>query len=489
MQNNVEEEDDDEEARGAIMDVCRRIARNDATLTTQGCNMTVWPQETNTRLQWNVSDITLLGQSLVDNTHLEWLTVDMSFESQRLIHAEKALSKGLAQSRVETLGLVRPSLRLQKLLLDGSHHNNQTEEDAGLPLSLKSLDLFCARINTRLLAKRLLLHSPLSSDQLHKCYQLASLTLANCSLDNMDMLTLSLALADNRWLLSLQLDNNGIGDIGLLYFCQHWKNDSPLEEVNLGQNKIGTRGALHLLQVSDQHPSMQTLGLGGNNQVGSQGLEQIAHLLRQSRLCTLKVNNCVPVLPRSSNVSSKEDIAPDLADALVNALRHNTTLDTLDIGGNNLGARGAKRIMQATADHPTLQRLSLGNDETIGFTGLYQIALQLHHTRLTALRLEGIVSSWPMHDKKARQAGQALLKGVLHNETLTFLHCPELPQLWLAPIKFHTNLNATCRPLLSHEAITAAVWPRILAYLHRHGKLGQMYFCLREQPWLIHPRM
>jgi hypothetical protein len=61
--------------------------------------------------------------------------------------------------------------------------------------------------------------------------RLTRLSLRNCNVDDMDMLTLPLGLAYNNSLLELRLDHNSITTMGILYFCQYWSDDSPLQEV------------------------------------------------------------------------------------------------------------------------------------------------------------------------------------------------------------------------------------------------------------------
>jgi hypothetical protein len=474
------------DARGYFHAICYRIACDDATLVNMETDQYYKAiRSTEPNHAWTELDLITLGTALVGNTQLKSLHLsfpnNVNCTSDRAV---KTIRQGMAQSQVQSLEMIRPSFQLQQCLCEG----------------VKSLTTFQmltfsdTQINIREIAKLLRPNvmpssSPSSQPLQQQQCQLTRLTLTSCDLCDFDVLTLSLALADNPWLLSLKLENNGIGDVGILYFCQHWKDESPLYEIKLGHNKISASGALHLLRATDQHPAIQTIGLARNYQIGVDGLCEIAQLLPHIRLHCLEVNHCIPstttTTRRSSSKSSSSSTHDDtleMAHAWANNLRQTTTLRTLHFGGNNLGPRGVQLIMQAIASNPTLQRLSFAEDETIGYAGLCHIGRQLPHTRLTALRLDGIIP-WRLTNKGACQAGDALLKGVLNNETLTIFHCPDLHHRWLIPITFHTKLNAACRPLFRQAS--QAVWPQILAYFDRHDRRGHAYFCLKEQPWLI----
>jgi hypothetical protein len=158
----------------------------------------------------------------------------------------------------------------------------------------------------------------------------------------------------------------------------------------------------------------------------------------------------------------------------------------LCIGANNFGSLGAKLIMLAVAAHPKLSQLSIAFDQSIGLKGLKHIGNILPNTRLTALQVDDAITPWPRPQTKlAMEAGQALLQGVQNCPHLLIFAYDALAPMWLAPIQLFLNLNASCRPLFSSEIITSGVWPHVLARYGSLGKNNHLYFCLREQPWLI----
>jgi hypothetical protein len=493
MESNETEEGDDEATREEFMDVCFQIARNDAEVD----NFNHWlEQRIHSRFKLDATDIMLLGKSLAGNTHVRLLSVDMTSAycgNKHVQDAEDALSKGLAESRVEVLGLGRPSRRLQKLLLDSSEKYIDNGGGGRVPCVLMSLEMFDTSVDTRRLSQRLLQIIPVSPSSLHNNIGnqhhgqllLAHLILGHCKLDDTDMLTISLALVGNCSLFTLRLPHNRITNIGIMYFCENWTSDSQINEMDVSWNKFDKKGAVLLLQATTQHPALTTLMMNCNEMIGHEGIalmgEQFPHLL----LTHLEMYKSIETSPWNIQHSAACHRA---ALALANGIRGNTTLVTLHIGANNLGSRGAKLIMQAVAAHqPAMQRFSLGFDQSVGLKGLKHIGNELPNTKLEGLQLCGIVGLWPNPQTKlAREAGQALLHGVQNNPYLTRFTFMSLDTMWMTPIEVLLDLNKTCRPLFSDsEAATPAVWPLILAYFAGQGKMSHLYFCLREQPWLM----
>jgi hypothetical protein len=158
----------------------------------------------------------------------------------------------------------------------------------------------------------------------------------------------------------------------------------------------------------------------------------------------------------------------------------------LYIAADNLGLLGAKLIMQAVAVHLKMQQLLLACDQSIGLKGLKHIGNELPNTRLTTLQLDTVATPWPNPQTKlAREAGQALVHGVQNCPHLLLFAHDGLAPMWLAPIQLFVDLNTTCRPMFSSESMTSALWPHVLACYGSHGKKNYLYFCLREQPWLM----
>jgi hypothetical protein len=282
------------------------------------------------------------------------------------------------------------------------------------------------------------------------------------------------------------LSRNGITDIGTTNFCQHWKDDSPLQELQLRWNDIGADGALTLLQATKRHAAFRNLDLSCNEKIGHDGLELIGRELPSFFFTHLALQKCVKPLTTTTN--GYEQAAVDAAcRSLADGLRGNASLLSLLLAANGIDACGAQMLMQAVSVHTSLETLSLVDNEIISFTGMKLIGMELANTKLKEIKLDGVIlEDWPQPQTQAALlAGQALLDGVRRSTTLTNFSLPELPEMWNDPIQCWVNLNATCRPLLRDGEVVAAVWPNILAHFHRHDKVNHVYFSLREQPWLV----
>jgi hypothetical protein len=483
FEDEEEDGEETEKAKEEFMDMCLKIARNDASFV----NLDDWFQQERPGLKLGFHDASFLGSCLAGNTHIKGYTFGLppSGPSDAIIRAENAVSDGILKSRLEDLRLVRPSKRLQKILFEDVNKRN------GLPTSLNTLFVFNSTLEIKAMANRLLRQPKLSGQLLatnannnEHCHLLSHLTLQRCTLNDTDMLTISLALVDNHSLLTLRITQSSITDVGVKYFCQHWNTRSCLREIDMSANKIGASGAILLLTTITQRPSVKAFLLNCNETIGHSGIRRMGELLPHVGLTQLELYKCI-LTPTSYTKSSQE--SKDAARSLAIGLRGNTTLEWLHIGGNNLGSLGAKLIMQAAAGHPTLQRLFLSNDESIGLKGLKHIANQLPRTKLVFLRLNNVVTPWPMPQTKlAREAGQALLTAVQNSPHLVELEFQSLIPMWMAPIQVLIDLNKTCRPLLSNTASAPpSLWPHILANFGGRGLTSYLFFCLREQPWLV----
>jgi Leucine-rich repeat (LRR) protein len=296
------------------------------------------------------------------------------------------------------------------------------------------------------------------------------------------MMAWSKWLSGRSNLLSLNLSENDITDIGVNCICEHWKADSPLQELTLKSNKIGSNGALLLIRETTRHFAFCKLDISGNRTIGHRGLELIGQELPAIRFGALIINEVAAPITNSDAEAIQDAVGRALADGL----RGNLSLVRLDIGSNRLGANGAHMLMQAVSVHPSLESLSLAHDRTIGLCGLKLIGMELPHTKLKKIDLDNC--AWRYHwmqSSAATSAGQALLNGVWLNTTLTTFSFEGLPPMWNDPIQFFVQLNATCRPLLRSDAVVPAVWPYILEQFQRDAKLSQMYWSLRDQPWLV----
>jgi hypothetical protein len=285
------------------------------------------------------------------------------------------------------------------------------------------------------------------------CDHLIHLRLKYCNLNDMDMLVFSLGFADNRSLLTLSFENNLITNIGVMYFCQHWNDESPLLELVFGWNLIGTNNNLTI-------PSTNKARLQPSRSI-------------HDSTCNTGITN---------------DARENAWCALVDGLQRHPFLRSLNVSYNKMGTTGAMMLLQAAAIHPSLDSLALSLDANVRVEELLKFALEIPSTKLEKLHLDWTPSNILNESRPEifEQVGQALLMAVQRNFYLTDLTCFELDPKWSVPIDFFLDLNQTCRPLLSCEEIMPSfAWPELLTLYDGNGKIGHIYYVLREQPWLV----
>ncbi len=484
--------------RETFLDNCLRLARNDPSLTGLEAR---FQKDSAAPPSWRLdsTDLILIGEALKGNTHLKELNVvtdvckcfDDDNDLVRFpppnsmeMRGAALFGNGVFLSQLHTLRLQHVCCHLQTALMCG----------AAICPTLQQFELRETTIADIRRVIHLLLQPYGSMPPFYRQMQvselniehcrLTHLSLRSCDMDDTQMLTISLALADNVYLVSLDLESNNVTNIGVMYFCQHWKDDSPIQELDLTYNQLTATGALLLVEESKRHFAMRKLLLTGNHQIGHDGLRRIAEELPFIHLKILELHNINP-LPVSAKPTVESKAA---ARAVADGLRRNRSLIELHVGGNHFGIEGAMGIMEVTKTHPTVELLAFVCDESIGLKGLCQIGKMLPQTKLNALQLDGIYFPWPTPPTKlSRQAGEALLEGVRNTPGLVRFTYHRMDSTWMMPIQYLIDLNLTCRVLLGDDILVPSVWPRILEKFRRMGKMGHVYFALREQPWLVSP--
>lgn len=178
-------------------------------------------------------------------------------------------------------------------------------------------------------------------------------------LSTSNMQDIALLLSHNRSIKSLNLGFNLMSDDDVTTFVQLWRHDSSLREIHLKLNRIGAAGAVQLLQVLAASPCMmQKMDLSFNFGIGYHGLQRIGEeVLPQLRLKELKLCGCVhlwdnvhiiaegEVASIPSNEQADIIMARDkAARALINGIRENVYLQTLDVRNNHLSEHVLEEI-------------------------------------------------------------------------------------------------------------------------------------------------
>ena len=158
-------------------------------------------------------------------------------------------------------------------------------------------------------------------------------------------------LATNGLLVELELASNHVGDDGAEALATALARNSVLARLNLSDNDISDRGAGALARaLAHAASALKELYLN-NNEIGDHGASAFAELLE-------------------ANLPGK------------------VGLTILELGANNVAARGAQRLAAALGANRTLTSLSLANGNDVGDAGARAFVASLNANRsLTCLDL------------------------------------------------------------------------------------------------------
>ena len=232
--------------------------------------------------------------------------------------------------------------------------------------------------------------------------ELLTLDIAGNDIDDRGVIAIAKSL-DSSKLITLNLGGNEIGFLGAREIATHLSDsqltclnlckndlrasgareiakhlpDSNLDTLNLFNNKIGAEGALALAEyLSDTKLSCLDLGWNNiGNEVIIQLLENIPKCLTSFNLALNKINDdgarAIATFLPGSNLTElnlyRNEISQEGAEALLNSMKNNFTLLSLNLHGNNLNQ-----------DYITKVELYLERNKIIHekFDELYEIFLQ-----------------------------------------------------------------------------------------------------------------
>ena len=161
-----------------------------------------------------------------------------------------------------------------------------------------------------------------------------------------DLGVLVRVLQKSRVLKTLYLEDNEI-HFSDDEFANALAGNRTLECLGLDENKIGAAGVGRIARALQANSTLESLFLGGNEITLSDN--EFTDAIAASR--TLKV------LGLYSNKIDNEG-----AERLARALKANNALEELDLGGNQINDQGAKNIASALAVNKSLKVISLGGN-------------------------------------------------------------------------------------------------------------------------------
>jgi hypothetical protein len=306
----------------------------------------------------------------------------------------------------------------------------------------------------------------------------------------------------------LTMHSNHISDATLIEFTKHLSPNSSIAALDLSDNDITHVGLQSLLDRICDLGAFTTLDVSENVRIGYRGIKAIGVMLRRTQLTDLTVGDCIISEEEISAldiewVSEDPSTRDEAFEEFSAGLRHNETLEQLDLRNNCMSAKEALLVLQATVDHPSLECLWLSHNEDIGFHGLRMIGDILPDLTLWILDLRRCVNRYnpiseddsansDMEDsatnrifKAEQMAAFAVVAGITRNTHLFHLYRDALfGTEWTKQIDFFLDLNQCKRHQLLRGQPPASIWPQVFRKLN--FKISHIFYYLREHPELVH---
>ncbi|XP_052584343.1 nucleotide-binding oligomerization domain-containing protein 2 isoform X6 [Peromyscus californicus insignis] len=190
------------------------------------------------------------------------------------------------------------------------------------------------------------------------------LKLTFCRVGPAECAALAFVLRHLQRPVSLQLDHNSVGDVGVeqLLPCL-----GVCTALYLRDNNISDRGICTLIEYALRCEQLQKLARLFNNKLTDGCTSSMAKLLaHKQNFLSLRLGN--------------NHITAAGAQVLAQGLKSNTSLKFLGFWGNSVGDKGTQALAEAVAGHQSMMWLSLvGNN--IGIEGAQALALMLEKNR------------------------------------------------------------------------------------------------------------
>ncbi|CAE7855912.1 NLRC3 [Symbiodinium necroappetens] len=174
----------------------------------------------------------------------------------------------------------------------------------------------------------------------------------------------------------IDLSQAGLGDSDTKALAEVLKSNSTIAEINLDDNKIGDSGAQALAEVFMVHPSIMRISLNANEMglVGAQALARAIELnpsIKSVELSDSQIGDHGRTMKLAHAISAikfRERVEVDLtcaglgdsdAQALAEAIKMGSAIESIDLGSNQIGDVGAQGLAEAFKASPSLHTLRL----------------------------------------------------------------------------------------------------------------------------------
>ena len=272
---------------------------------------------------------TVLGRSLVANTHLCQLEVVISGKTSkegidglvaglsksnlfdlRFVHEVNNYSGAVPHSFLTSFSKVSTVRRLYWIVNNPDNHELRVDCMSANMLCQSFVNLRYLEINGNISASIL---SALGLALAHNTSILA-LKLQDMTLNGRYMEFLwPHSLCMNHTITTLSFVNCQFNDSSVRMFCFHWSPASSITKMDLSGNLIRPSGAVYLLNhIKEHRPVMQMLSLCGNQHLDYEGLHVICANLKDNHINYVRLGDCIRSLQNEMHaVQGFEDMFPD----------------------------------------------------------------------------------------------------------------------------------------------------------------------------------
>lgn len=253
---------------------------------------------------------------------------------------------------------------------------------------------------------------------------LKSLSMRMCGMTSTSCQALCNALIGNTCLLHLDLSNNTIEDTGAITLSNCLRTNSTLKTLNLAYNKIRNHAPVALgTSLTTGARGLQRLDLSGNPTCGRRAEQTfdptpIINFAEKLKTCTSSLQELI---------LSHSDIGARSSKKLMESLKFNVFLHTLEIDNCNVSEQGAQHIGEALPDLQALKRLTMSSCN-IGPAGCTRLFLGLaYNTSVVHLDVSSNqITGYPVGENNDIEydfeAVAAISTALATNKTLTSLN-------------------------------------------------------------------
>ena len=249
-------------------------------------------------------------------------------------------------------------------------------------------------------------------EQLAQCLQtnniLKHLNISSNNIGDNGAKSIGLMLQRNCTLQSLFLSKNSIGPLGIECIAEGLKH-SGLKSLSLDINKFGKDGAKYLAEGIQMNQSLAILNIS-NCYIGPDGAHAISQAINTSPKTMINLNlECNKIIRsplskptvcclfeceslRVLNIRCNS-LGPEGTLAIAEGLRHNETLQELDISGTSCIGNSAIQIADSLQANKSLQALNI-TDNKIGTEASVELASSLYqNVTLKCLKMDRTAST------------------------------------------------------------------------------------------------